>query len=270
LSTIEQESDMAEHIRRVGLVMAASKGLGRGSAEALAAAGFDLVLCSRSAESIEATASSLRAGGAEVEAVVADVARANDLVKVFERADARFGRLDALVVNAGGPPPGSFTSATDAQWETAFNLTLMSAVRAMRLGVERMRPSGYGRIVVIGSSSVKQPIEGLVLSNAFRPALVGTMKTLSQEVARDGITVNMVSAGRIDTDRVRSLDTARAQARNMPYEDFRRQFEQTIPAGRYGRPEEVGALIAFLASEHAGYITGQSIIVDGGLLSALP
>ncbi len=261
---------MSESGGRVALVMAASKGLGRASADALAAAGFDLVVCSRSAESIEATASSLRTRGAEVEAVVADVAQASDLGVVFERADARFGRLDALVVNAGGPPPGTFLSATDAAWDTAFNLTLMSAVRAMRFGVERMRPAGYGRIIVIGSSSVKQPIEGLVLSNAFRPALVGTMKTVSQEVARDGITVNMVSPGRVDTDRVRGLDTARAQARNMPYEDYRREYEQRIPAGRYGRPEEVGELIAFLASEHAGYITGQSIVVDGGMLSALP
>src|SRR5947209_20191250 len=133
---------MSESRRRVALVMAASRGLGRGSAEALAAAGFGLVICSRSAASVEATASSLEGRGATVEAVTADVADTHDLATVFERADMRFGRLDVLVVNAGGPPPGTFTSATDADWETAFNLTLMSAVRAMRLGVERMRPAG--------------------------------------------------------------------------------------------------------------------------------
>lgn len=256
--------------KRVALVMAASKGLGYAGAAALAQAGLDLVVCSRSADAIDTAAEAFRTLGARVEAVPADVADADDLAGVFERADARFGRLDALVVNAGGPPPGTFLAATEAQWATAFNLTLMSAVRAMRMGVERMKRSGYGRIVVVGSSSVKQPIEGLVLSNAFRPALLGTMKTLSQEVARDGITVNMVSAGRVDTDRVRALDTARARARNVSYEKSREESEQSIPAGRYGRPEEVGALIAFLASEQAGYITGQSIIVDGGMLSALP
>jgi len=171
---------MAGLDKRVALIMAASKGLGRVSAEALARSGFNLVICSRLAASIQSAASTFQELGAEVEAVVADVANAGDLARVFERADARFGRLDVLVANAGGPPPGAFTAATDVQWETAFNLTLMSAVRAMRLSVERMRSAGYGRI--IGSSSVKQPIPGLVLSNAFRPALGGVTKTLSQEV----------------------------------------------------------------------------------------
>lgn len=255
---------------RVALVMAASKGLGRGSAEALARAGCRLVVCSRSEESLAGVAATARGLGVRVEVVVADVSQADQIEHVFERADSAFGRLDVLVANAGGPPPGAFMTADDAAWDTAYQLTLMSAVRAMRLAVPRMRKHGYGRIVVIGSSSVKQPIENLVLSNTFRPALVGATKTLSQEVARDGITVNMVSPGRIDTDRVRSLDERRAEAQGVTYEEFRHSYESSIPAGHYGRPEDIGSLIAFLASPAAGYITGQSIVVDGGLVSALP
>jgi 3-oxoacyl-[acyl-carrier protein] reductase len=261
---------MADTQQRVALVMAASKGIGYASAEALAEGGHDLVICSRSVESLEEARQRLAATGRQVEAVQADVSSPDALEAVFEAADKRFGRLDVLVANAGGPPPGPFMRVTDEQWELAFHLTFMSAVRAMRLAVERMLPKQYGRIVIVGSSSVKQPIEGLALSNAFRPALVGAMKTLSQEVARQGVTVNVVSPGRVDTDRVRSLDRSRADASNVSYEEYRRNYEQSIPSGRYGEPREVGALIGFLGSEAAGYITGQSIIVDGGMLSALP
>lgn len=254
----------------VALVMAASKGLGRGCAEALARAGFRLLICSRDPHSLEEAASALRASGAEVVNVPADVSRPSDLEAVFEAADRSFGRLDVLVANAGGPPPGSFMEPSDDQWQLAFQLTLMSAVRAMRLAVERMQPTGYGRIVVIGSSSVKEPIPGLVLSNAFRPALLGVVKTLAREVAPHGISVNIVSPGRIDTDRVRALDENRARARGISVEEARAAAEQTIPAGRYGKPEDLAALVAFLASGAAGYITGQSILVDGGMVSALP
>jgi 3-oxoacyl-[acyl-carrier protein] reductase len=261
---------MTDEDRRVALVMAASKGLGRASAAALAANGFDLVLNARSAESLDEAAAELREAGARVELSPGDVSQPEAIEALFADVDRHFGRLDAVVVNAGGPPPGAFMKVSDEQWATAFNLTLMSAVRTMRAAVHRMQPRRYGRIVVIGSSSVKQPIEGLVLSNAFRPALVGTTKTLSQEVARDGITVNMVSAGRIDTDRVRGLDRSRAQASGTDYDEYVRRYAASIPAGRYGRPEELGALVAFLCSPLAGYITGQSIIVDGGLVAALP
>lgn len=261
---------MGAEENRVAIVMAASKGLGRGSAEALARAGHHLLVCSRSEASLAGIAATARELGVHVEVVPADVSQADQLAHVFSRADEVFGRLDVLVSNAGGPPPGAFMSADDAAWDTAYQLTLMSAVRSMRAAVPLMRRHGYGRIVVIGSSSVKQPIANLVLSNTFRPALVGATKTLSQEVARDGITVNMVSPGRIDTDRVRSLDERRAQAEGVSYDEFRRSYEGTIPAGHYGQVEDVGALVAFLASPQAGYITGQSIIVDGGMVNALP
>jgi 3-oxoacyl-[acyl-carrier protein] reductase len=255
--------------KRVALVMAASKGLGRASAEALGRSGYRLVLCSRSEENVQAAVSELASQGVEAIGVPSDVSRLEDLEKVFERVDQEYGRLDTLVANAGGPPPGTFLQVSESDWETAFELTLMSAVRAMRLALPRMQAQHFGRIIVIASSSVKQPIGGLVLSNAFRPALLGVVKTLSQEMASQGITVNLVAPGRIDTERVRSLDRRRAEAEGVAIEQVRAASEKTIPAGRYGAPADLGALVGFLASEEAGYITGQSILVDGGMVSAL-
>lgn len=254
---------------RVALVMSATKGLGRGCAEALAHAGYHLVLCARDPTGLDDAATALRAHGVDVIGVPADVAHAANLEAVFAAVDERFGRLDVLVVNAGGPPPGSFMNLTDEHWQTAFDLTLMSAVRAMRLAVPRMSQEHSGRIIVIGSSSVKQPIPELVASNAFRPALLGVIKTLAQETAALGITVNMVAPGRIDTDRVRGLDEARARAKGVDYDQYRANAMQLILAGRYGSPSDLGALVAFLASDAAAYITGQSILVDGGMVSAL-
>jgi len=266
----QRKSDSTADQSRVALVMAASRGLGRGCAEALAEAGHRLVVCSRDRSSIEETVSELKHFGTEVVGQAADVSDPAQLEGVFQLADNTFGRLDILVSNAGGPPAGAFSGVSDTQWHTAFELTLMSAVRSIHLALKPMRRDRFGRIIVIGSSSVKQPIPGLVLSNAFRPALIGMTKTVSQEVARDGITVNMVSPGRIDTDRVRTLDESRAKAQGIDYAQFRASFEESIPAGRYGTPRDVGTLVRFLASDDAGYITGQSIIVDGGMVSALP
>lgn len=253
----------------VAVVTAASKGLGRACAEALVAAGYRVVICARQAATVEEAVSELRALGAEAVGLTADVTSLADLEGVFDAADLSFGRLDVLVANAGGPPPGDFLTVTDQQWHTAYELTLMSAVRAMRLAIPRMRARG-GRIIVIGSSSVKQPIDRLVLSNAFRPALLGVVKTLAREVAAQDITVNMVSPGRIETERVRAIDEAEAAARGVSIETVRTAVEESIPMGRYGRPVDLAALVVFLASPASGYITGQSILVDGGLVSALP
>lgn len=254
---------------RVAVVMAGSGGLGRGCAEALARDGHAVVVCARRAEALDGTVRALRALGSDAMGVPADVAKAADLERVFAAADERFGRLDVLVANAGGPPPGTLLGLADDRWEAAFELTLMSAVRAMRAAIPRMQRGRFGRIVILGSSSVRQPLENLVLSNAFRPAIVGVVKSVAPEVAADGITVNMVSAGRVDTARVRELDEGRAKARGISYAELRASAEKAIPAGRYGTPAEVGALVAFLASEAAGYITGQSILVDGGMVRAL-
>ena len=256
--------------RRTAVVLAASKGLGRACAETLAAAGFDLVVCSRTQEGVDDTVSALTALGARAVGTPADVSDADDLASVFTTADDTFGRVDALVCNAGGPPPGPFMALDDDAWTRGFDLILMSAIRAMRLAIPRMQAGGYGRLVVLGSSSVRRPIPNLVLSNAYRPALAGVIKSLAVELGPDGITANMVSPGRLDTDRVRELDAKAAEKQGTTAEEARAASEATIPMGHYGQPDDLAQAVAFLVSEQAGYVTGQSLLVDGGLVPTIP
>lgn len=255
---------------RVAVVLAASKGLGRACAERLADDGWNLVVCSRTDEGVGATMAALRGRGTGATGVTADVATVDGIETVFAHADETYGRLDALVCNAGGPPPGAFLSLDDAAWERGHELTLMSAVRAMRQAIPRMRRAGYGRLIVLGSSSVRRPIPNLVLSNAYRPALAGIVKSLAVELGPDGITANMVSPGRLDTERVRELDAKAAEYQGGTPEQARASSEASIPMGRYGEPADLAAFVAFLASEQAGYVTGQSVLVDGGLVPTIP
>jgi 3-oxoacyl-[acyl-carrier protein] reductase len=261
---------MNDTTTRVAVVLAASKGLGRACAEALATDGWRLVVCSRTDEGVAETVKALETLGADASGVTADVSQAEDVERVFAHADDTYGRVDALVCNAGGPPPGDFLSLDDDKWLRGYELTLMSAVRAMRAAIPRMRDGGFGRIVVLGSSSVRKPIDNLVLSNAYRPALDGIIKSLAVELGPDGITANMVSPGRLDTERVRDLDAKAADRTGVSADEARAASEAKIPMGRYGAPEDLAAMVAFLVSDAAGYVTGQSVLVDGGMVPTLP
>ena len=243
---------------RGALVAAASKGLGRACAEALIAEGADVFISSRDAASIESTAKQIGAAGW----VAADVSKPGDPEALVSAAVARLPSLDVLVVNAGGPPPGTFQSTPLEQWEVAFHLTLMSAVRLVRAGLPHLKKSDQGRIVFITSVSVRQPLPNIALSNAMRGAVTGLAKTLSRELAADRITVNCLAPDAILTDRTRNI--ARAAGKD-PDEQIK-LAAASAPMGRLGDPAEFGAACAFLCSKQAGYITGQTLGIDGGTL----
>jgi 3-oxoacyl-[acyl-carrier protein] reductase len=252
------------------LVLAASRGLGFASARGLAQEGCHLVICSRDEARIQAAAQQIRTDtGAKVEALVADVSNAEEAERLVAAATAAHGGLEILVHNAGGPPAGQFHTLNEAQWKQAFEQNMMSFVRIVGAAVPEMKKSGYGRILTIASSSIKQPIPNLLLSNAFRAGVWGIAKTLSQELGPQGILVNVIAPGRIDTERIAELDQANATRMGKSVDDVRKASVATIPAGRLGTPEEFANLIVFLASTKASYISGQGIFVDGAAGTSL-
>lgn len=255
---------------KVALVTAASKGLGRATATQLAAEGARVMISSRGEKQLAATAAEIReATGAEVAHCAADVSKADDLERLLQATEQRLGGVDVLVNNAGGPRAGGFDAIDDAAWQEAFELNVLSSVRLIRGVLPHMRQQGSGRIVTIASSSIKQPIENLLLSNTYRVALVGLAKSLSTELAPDGILINTLGPGRIATDRVAGLDAGRAKAAGISIEAVRAQSQQNIPLGRYGTAEEFGKVAAFLVSGANTYLTGQAFLVDGGMVRAL-
>jgi 3-oxoacyl-[acyl-carrier protein] reductase len=255
---------------RVALVAAASRGLGRAIAMELAREGANLLICARGAEALERTRDAIAsATGVQVRAVVADLSRRPDIDRVTAEALGAFGRVDVLVTNAGGPPAGPFEKFEWDAWEQAVNLTLRSAVELTRAVLPGMRERTWGRIINVTSIAVKQPVDNLILSNSVRSAVTGFARTLANEVATAGITVNNVIPGYTRTERVEELAAANAAKEGIEPRDVLARFEREIPMRRLGEPEEFAALAAFLASERASYITGQSIVVDGGWIRSL-
>ncbi|WP_151087488.1 SDR family oxidoreductase [Hymenobacter baengnokdamensis] len=255
---------------KVALVAAASKGLGRAVAEELAAEGATLVLCARTDETLQQTCAAIRrATGAQVLGVAADVANPADVARVVQAAMAQFGQIDILVTNAGGPPAGTFEQHDAAAWDAATRLLLTSVVELTRAVLPGMKARGWGRILNVTSISVKQPIGNLLLSNSLRAAVTGMARTLANEVAADGITVNNILPGYTRTERVEHLAGAAAAREGITSEQATERWTKEIPMGRLGEPREFAALAAFLCSERASYITGTSTAVDGGWLRGL-
>ena len=255
---------------KVVMVAAASQGIGYGIAEAVARDGGRLSIASRTAEKIEAAAKALRDQyGVDCRGYVMDAASADSIQAWTDATLQEFGEVQGLVVNAGGPPPGNFDDFDDAAWSGAYELTLMSAVRMIRCVLPQMRAQRSGSILTVTSISIREPIDNLLLSNVFRSGVVALVKSLSNELADAGIRVNNLVPGRIDTERVRTLDEISAGRKGIAVEDEQQLQFAEIPLGHYGTIKDMGSAGAFLLSEAARYITGVTLLVDGGKTRAV-
>lgn len=255
---------------KVALVAAASRGLGRAIALELASEGAHIALCARGAGELELARDAISAStGSSPFTVVADLSTAAGIERVTDETLTRFGRVDILVTNAGGPPAGKFEAHAWDAWQRTVDLTLRSAVELTRAVLPGMRERKWGRVINVTSITVKQPVDNLILSNSIRAAVTGFARTLANEVATEGITVNNILPGYTRTERVEQLADATAAKEGLTRQDIVARFEREIPMRRLGEPKEFAALAAFLASERASYITGQSIAVDGGWIKGL-
>lgn len=255
---------------KVALVTAASKGLGKACALEFAREGAAVVICSRDLAAVEAVAAEIRAQtGAKVLAIQADLTSAQAIEQLMATATQAFGRIDTLVCNAGGPPAGGFEQISDEQWAGAVELTLLSVVRLIRAALPHLKASGAGRIVAVASNSVRQPLPGLILSNTLRAGLQGLIKSCADEFAPFNVLVNTVAPGRIETDRLRQVETAWADRAGISLAEQMAKTHREIPQGRYGTPEEFAKYAVFLGSPANTYVTGQALMVDGGMTRAL-
>jgi 3-oxoacyl-[acyl-carrier protein] reductase len=251
---------------RAAFVAASSRGMGRAIAERFAAEGADVAMCARNGEVLREAAEAVRAHGVRVVAETADVSDAYDVATVVDYAANALGRLDALVVNAGGPDPGRFEDLDDQAWERAFQLTVMSAVRLVRAALPHLRRSDAASVLFLSSFSVRQPIPGLILSNSLRLAVSGLAKTLASELA-PRVRVNVLLPGHIRTDRAVALARASAQP-GQDVEEVLAARAEAIPLRRLGDPDEVARLAVFLCSPAASYVTGATVACDGGIIQA--
>lgn len=250
---------------KTALVAASSRGIGFAAAKLLAEEGANLVICSRDKTRIEAAAGRIRdAAGVEVVPVVADLAVAGRAEDVVQQAADRFGAVDILVTNVGGPPSLEFEEIPDDLWQTTFEQLFMSAQGLIRHSVASMKERGWGRVICITSSACKEPIPGLILSNAVRTSVHGLIKTLSRTYAADGVTFNVVMPGLTLTDRMKELTRVRAEQQGITPEEYMAGWAESIPIGRPAHAEEVAAAVVFLASVQASAITGTGLLVDGG------
>ena len=255
---------------RVAIVTAASRGLGKATAMELAAEGARVAMNARNEEQLQDTAAEIRsATGAQVLAVAGDVTNDADVNRLISEAKNRFGSIDILVANAGGPPAGFFDDFDAQHFRDAVELNLISTISLCRVAVPHMRERRWGRIIAITSIAAKQPVENLILSNTARAGVLGFLKSLSQQIAADGITVNTVCPGYHLTERLKSLSTSIAQKEGVNVEEVYARWAASTPMKRIGDPREFGAVVAFLCSERASYLTGTVIQIDGGAYRAL-
>ncbi|QQZ08124.1 SDR family oxidoreductase [Heyndrickxia vini] len=254
---------------KTALVIASSQGLGKAIAKVFVQEGANVLLSSRNEEQLKLVKEELSTvGTGKVDFIGCDITDPGQIRSVMDKLKREYGSLDILINNAGGPPAGGFEEISDEQWQNAFELNLLSYIRVIRECLPLLKKNG-GKIINIASSSIKEPIPGLILSNTFRTGIVGLSKSLSMELAKYNILVNTVGPGRIATDRVKHLDEINAAKNNQSIEEVEEMEKQTIPLKRYGKPEEFANIVVFLASEANSYVTGSSFLVDGGKIKSI-